>query len=81
MRLDLPGAGGTVPAVRAPILMSGGDLTYQRASPRLGEHTTEVLAELGLPAGEIERLRQAKVVGGQWPAPPLIAVVPPELLD
>jgi crotonobetainyl-CoA:carnitine CoA-transferase CaiB-like acyl-CoA transferase len=81
MRLDLPGAAGTVPGVRTPILMSAGDLAYRRASPRLGEHTTAVLAELGFAAGEIERLRQAKVVAGRWPAAPLIGAAPGQLLD
>ncbi|MEX0853979.1 MAG: CaiB/BaiF CoA-transferase family protein [Bauldia sp.] len=40
MRLDLPTAeGGTVPSVRNPILMSRSPLAYERAAPRLGEHT------------------------------------------
>src|SRR4029453_5951293 len=48
LRLDLPrAAGGTVPTVRTPILMSETPLTYGRASPRLGQHTLELLAELG----------------------------------
>jgi len=35
-----------------------------RGAPRLGEHTAEVLAELGLDEGEIRALRQAGVIGG-----------------
>lgn len=47
MRLDLDdGAGNTLPSVRAPMLMSETPLTYDRPSPRLGEHTAEILAEL-----------------------------------
>jgi len=49
MKLDLahPSArGGTVPVVRTPIVMSATPLVYDRASPKLGEHTSEVLGEL-----------------------------------
>jgi benzylsuccinate CoA-transferase BbsE subunit len=34
----------------------------RRPAPRLGEHTTEILGELGVGAGEIERLRAEGVV-------------------
>lgn len=47
MRLDLEDAGGNLlPSVRAPMVMSGTPLAYERPSPRLGEHTQEILAEL-----------------------------------
>ena len=47
MRLDLDdGHGNTLPSVRAPMLMSATPLVYDRPSPRLGEHTEEILAEL-----------------------------------
>ncbi|MGI6852370.1 CaiB/BaiF CoA transferase family protein [Mesorhizobium sp. 1B3] len=47
MRLDLDdGHGNKLPSVRAPMLMSETPLTYDRPSPRLGEHTEEILAEL-----------------------------------
>jgi crotonobetainyl-CoA:carnitine CoA-transferase CaiB-like acyl-CoA transferase len=47
MRMDLSDADGNVlPSVRAPMLMSRTPLAYERPSPRLGEHTEEVLAEL-----------------------------------
>lgn len=47
MRLDLDdGRGNALPSVRAPILMSETPLAYARPSPRLGEHTAEILAEL-----------------------------------
>ncbi|TPN78401.1 CoA transferase [Mesorhizobium sp. CU2] len=47
MRLDLDdGHGNLLPSVRAPMVMSGTPLVYERASPRLGEHTDEILAEL-----------------------------------
>ncbi|TIN77258.1 CaiB/BaiF CoA-transferase family protein [Mesorhizobium sp.] len=47
MRLDLDdGHGNLLPSVRAPMVMSGTPLFYERPSPRLGEHTEEILAEL-----------------------------------
>ncbi len=47
VRLDLDdGHGNALPSVRAPMLMSGTPLSYARPSPRLGEHTAEILAEL-----------------------------------
>ncbi|TJV88387.1 MAG: CoA transferase, partial [Mesorhizobium sp.] len=40
MRLDLDdGHGNLLPSVRAPMVMSGTPLVYERPSPRLGEHT------------------------------------------
>jgi crotonobetainyl-CoA:carnitine CoA-transferase CaiB-like acyl-CoA transferase len=47
MRLDLDdGHGNRLPSVRAPMVMSQTPLVYERPSPRLGEHTAEILAEL-----------------------------------
>jgi crotonobetainyl-CoA:carnitine CoA-transferase CaiB-like acyl-CoA transferase len=47
MRLDLDdGHGNKLPSVRAPMLMSETPPAYNRPSPRLGEHTHEILAEL-----------------------------------
>jgi crotonobetainyl-CoA:carnitine CoA-transferase CaiB-like acyl-CoA transferase len=47
MRLDLDdGHGNRLPSVRSPMLMNETPLAYDRPSPRLGEHTDEVLAEL-----------------------------------
>ncbi len=47
MRLDLDdGHGNSLPSVRSPMVMSATPLAYERSSPRLGEHTQEILAEL-----------------------------------
>jgi crotonobetainyl-CoA:carnitine CoA-transferase CaiB-like acyl-CoA transferase len=49
MRVDLPlPGGGTLPSVRTPIQFSDAELALGRPSPRLGEHTNEILDELGL---------------------------------
>jgi crotonobetainyl-CoA:carnitine CoA-transferase CaiB-like acyl-CoA transferase len=39
-------AGTAIPSVRAPILLPASPLRYDRPSPRLGEHTGDVLKEL-----------------------------------
>ena len=47
MRLDLDDShGNTLPSVRSPMVLSETPLVYERPSPRLGEHTAEILAEL-----------------------------------
>jgi crotonobetainyl-CoA:carnitine CoA-transferase CaiB-like acyl-CoA transferase len=50
MRLDLPseaGKDGRIPGVRTPIKIGGQAMASSRPSPRLGEHTEEVLREIG----------------------------------
>jgi crotonobetainyl-CoA:carnitine CoA-transferase CaiB-like acyl-CoA transferase len=47
LRMDLIDRAGTeIPSVRAPILLPESPLRYDRPSPRLGEHTDEILDEL-----------------------------------
>jgi crotonobetainyl-CoA:carnitine CoA-transferase CaiB-like acyl-CoA transferase len=66
MRLDLPRAGGgAVPAVRNPIVMSRSSPVHARAAPRLGEHTRDILAEIGYSATDVDRLLAERVVGGR----------------
>ncbi|MGH6806950.1 MAG: CaiB/BaiF CoA transferase family protein, partial [Ensifer adhaerens] len=51
MQIDTPhsgAAGGTSPGVRTPIRFSDASLVLDRGVPRLGEHTAEVLAEIGM---------------------------------
>ena len=53
---------GNVPVVRLPVSFSDMQPAIRRHSPRLGEHTDEVLAEFGLSQPEIESLRAKAVV-------------------
>ncbi|UUX97100.1 CaiB/BaiF CoA transferase family protein [Aquabacterium sp. J223] len=52
---------GTIPMVRNPLLSQPG-ATVPKAPPLRGEDTVAVLAELGLPDDEIERLLRDRVV-------------------
>ncbi|MCG6121751.1 MAG: CoA transferase [Microvirga sp.] len=48
MKVDLPcptAKGGSVPSVASPMVLDGERLTSSRPSPRLGEHTDEVLSD------------------------------------
>jgi crotonobetainyl-CoA:carnitine CoA-transferase CaiB-like acyl-CoA transferase len=50
MRLDLPSdaaKGGTIPGLCTPITIDGEGMAAERPSPRLGEHTQEILREIG----------------------------------
>lgn len=52
----------SIATVASPLRLSDAPPVLRNAPPMLGEHTAEVLAELGLDAGGIAALRQAGVV-------------------
>jgi crotonobetainyl-CoA:carnitine CoA-transferase CaiB-like acyl-CoA transferase len=56
------GARAKIP--RLPIEMGDHDFGLRRQAPALGEHTADILAEIGLVKSEIEVLRQRGVISG-----------------
>jgi crotonobetainyl-CoA:carnitine CoA-transferase CaiB-like acyl-CoA transferase len=53
---------GDITAIRRPVRIDGGRDGSDLPAPTLGEHTAEVLQELGYGEAEIEALRQTKVI-------------------
>jgi crotonobetainyl-CoA:carnitine CoA-transferase CaiB-like acyl-CoA transferase len=53
---------GSVRLVASPMKFSATPVQYQRPPPLLGEHTAEVLRELGLDADEVAALRAAQAI-------------------
>ncbi len=50
MRIERPSGAakaGTIPGVRTPIIIDGRAMAAERPSPRLGEHTADILREIG----------------------------------
>ena len=53
---------GEVPQIVSPINFVDAPLTFDRAPPLLGADTAAVLAEIGIDAGEQDRLAVAEVI-------------------
>ena len=45
--IDIPGRSGPIPSVASPVDFPGSPITVSRPTPELGEHTDEILVELG----------------------------------
>jgi crotonobetainyl-CoA:carnitine CoA-transferase CaiB-like acyl-CoA transferase len=53
---------GAFTYVGEPVIVDGGPYRVRRPAPALGEHTDEVLAQLGRGADDIAALRAAGVI-------------------
>jgi crotonobetainyl-CoA:carnitine CoA-transferase CaiB-like acyl-CoA transferase len=60
--VNLPGGSKSVPISAAPARLSETPPRLRRRAPMLGEHTDEVLRELGFSSEEIASLRDSKVI-------------------
>ncbi|MCV7346651.1 CaiB/BaiF CoA transferase family protein [Mycolicibacterium rhodesiae] len=61
-RVPFPGAAKPVPLIETPFRLSATPGSIRRRAPLLGEHTDEVLAEIGYGADEIAQLRGNRIV-------------------
>ena len=60
--VDFPGVPVPVPLVKVPVFLSRTPAQIQRRPPKLGEHTDEVLRELGIDTERIAQLRAQGIV-------------------
>ncbi|MEM7020074.1 MAG: CoA transferase, partial [Pseudomonadota bacterium] len=60
--MDYPGLPTPAPVMQVPLRMSGTDLSIKTRSPEIGEHTDQILHELGYSDAEIAEFRAERVV-------------------
>ncbi|MPZ35445.1 MAG: CoA transferase [Rhodospirillales bacterium] len=60
--MDYPGMAKPAPVLQEPVKLSRTPLSIRRRAPTLGEHTDQILKELGYEAAAIEKLRAERVV-------------------
>jgi len=60
--MEYPGAAKPVPVLQEPVKLSRTPLSIRRRAPQLGEHTDQILEELGYDPAAIQKLRLDRVV-------------------
>ncbi|MGE0215625.1 CaiB/BaiF CoA transferase family protein [Mycolicibacterium sp.] len=61
-RVPFPGAAHDVPLIETPFRLSATPGTIRSRAPLLGEHTEEILGEIGYTGDQVARLREQRVV-------------------
>lgn len=60
--INYPGMASPAPIARSPAKMSDTDVIAMRAAPTLGQHTDQILQDLGFSPAELEELKAAGVI-------------------
>jgi crotonobetainyl-CoA:carnitine CoA-transferase CaiB-like acyl-CoA transferase len=63
VEVDYPGI-GPVKSANNPIKLSDAPVSVRRKAPAVGEHTVEIMREVGYSDAEIASLREARAIGG-----------------
>lgn len=61
-KMQFPGVAKPVPVVQEPVKLSRTPLTIRRRAPKLGEHTEQILQELGYAAEDIAKLKADRII-------------------
>src|SRR5262245_1951624 len=61
-QMEYPGAPKPIPVLQEPVKLSRTPLTIRQRAPKLGEHTDQILQELGYNSDAIRQLRLDRVV-------------------
>lgn len=60
--LEYPGAGKAAPVMTTPFSLSANPTAVKHRAPLLGEHTDQIMQELGYTTAQIEQLRSIRVI-------------------
>jgi crotonobetainyl-CoA:carnitine CoA-transferase CaiB-like acyl-CoA transferase len=63
VEVDYPGI-GPVKSANNPIKLSDAPVSVRRKAPAVGEHTVEIMREVGYSDAEIAALREARAIAG-----------------
>jgi crotonobetainyl-CoA:carnitine CoA-transferase CaiB-like acyl-CoA transferase len=63
VRVEQPGLAGGLPIAGVPVKMTGTNGGVWRRAPKLGEHTGEILGQIGFSEADIAGLRRNRVAG------------------